>query len=94
MDFKYLLYKIIEKLKKLKVNMVFWKQVQLQFCYSEAFYGGHHHHRHRPGGFRKEVIQQWGTNTLARTVKETYNFMSKSSPESSDHHQSIAGISS
>ena len=24
-------------------------------------------------GFRKEENQQWGTNTLARTVKETHN---------------------
>ena len=25
------------------------------------------------GGVRKEEIQQWGTNTLMRTVKQTHN---------------------
>ena len=27
------------------------------------------------GGIRKEKIQQWGTNTVARTVKETHNLI-------------------
>ena len=27
----------------------------------------------RQGGVRKEEIQQWGTNTLMRTVKKTHN---------------------